>query len=790
MMDHSDINIVLNNSSQFASQDVDQSATPNKSACFRYSTVAVQNSSQFLRLKDILVTSIKHSPVEFEARQVAVTPNSWEELRQHPMFSVHYLTTILKKVAEKHQTLDDFEALLFSEVGKDEQTTLSTKDKQAIIQYLKDIVIAEYRNVAQNQDKDHINAIEKLLDRVSNDLVYLHTRQLQQNLKPQDQNIFIRFFNFIATAIVQKLAILYQKCCMIGIYLTSQKRDFAELENVTENFPDWINTFYDYFSRKVDEKNQALVKTKAEVAVLFADLQQQYTQPEQLITELRYFRKLQQHGHTASIHFLNVMFSSLVLEGDLKEDPTCIQLTMDANVISVLGGREAVIKTSLNQKMRALQASLLKRNNFAPDVCGDSRMRDKGLVPAGSGLFNYNNNCFMNSTLQAAARGWQKSGVIDSIRRGTSPYALFNLFDSLYHSASTGANRKEKIWQLVKLVQRDPCVIHQLNVPNLVPAFEAYQSLRYYFIVLCDRLNQRSGQGTTLIQEQKDFFAAYAQYGAMLNKQNIKALLHTASDGKVVFARIPQQDPQEFFTTITEALGIDNDPVYGIINRDKLTLAQDNRILDSKLSDSYEIVSQIAIPLAGESLQSMIDHYTAKEILQHDNQLRWDPERLRALNVRQNKDTVTTKQIVMMAKQPPKQLAMQVKLFSNYDANGQFIAEARYLKEEGKALLKTLEPAACTVNIPMVLEHGNRQQVIDVPYKVSSMVCHRGSSLQFGHYITIKFQDDQIIICDDDVVADIHSYARFHGRESYKSWQDFCDREKISPYLLFSTRID
>ena len=77
-----------------------------------------------------------------------------------------------------------------------------------------------------------------------------------------------------------------------------------------------------------------------------------------------------------------------------------------------------------------------------------------------------------------------------------------------------------------------------------------------------------------------------------------------------------------------------------------------------------------------------------------------------------------------------------------------------------------------------------------IPYQVTSIVCHRGGNLNLGHYMTLKFTDDDVIFCDDDIVAGSANYARFQGREPYETWLELCEREQLTPYLINAIRVD
>ena len=577
--------------------------------------------------------------------------------------------------------------------------------------------------------------------------------------------------------------------------ISTEETDFEDSD--TESYSDWVNSCYNYFSTREDNNGQPLVATREECQLLFTDLENRYPTPDLLLDKLKYFRNMQFYQDAAKVTFTSRMFSALVLNRQLETDPTVIQI--EPELLAQMQGASPegvdVIVISRNEALKNIASALLNTHNFEPDNTGDQRLRAKGLEPAGAGLYNYNNNCFMNSTLQSMAHSFEACGMLDSMRERPSPHALYNMLDSIYNRRLSGQPREREIWRLVERLRENPESAHDQDMPReTARVYAAYQNLHESFLNLCDGLNGRTGEATTLVQQQKAFFKAYREYGEVRNKPHVGFLLHTNVGEEVIFGRIPQQDPEEFCTTLTEALGIDQDPRYAIGNSDHLTLNRGTQLLDKKTNPSRYSLSRIPVPLTGNTLQSSIDGYGQKETLDAENQIRWDPDRLRELGVVQDESTTTTKKIVMTAHQPPQQLTLQMKLFSNYDEHGRLLQEPRYMRQEGQELLKRLDRR---IDVPMMLQSDGTEleslsdgREVTIPYKVTSIVCHRGGTLNSGHYMTLKFTDDDVIICDDDIVAYSADYARFQGRDPYETWVELCEREQLTPYLINTVRID
>ena len=171
-------------------------------------------------------------------------------------------------------------------------------------------------------------------------------------------------------------------------------------------------------------------------------------------------------------------------------------------------------------------------------------------------------------------------------------------------------------------------------------------------------------------------------------------------------------------------------------------------------------------------MQSFIGGYGQKEIFDAENQVRWDPDQLRELGIVQDENTTVTKRIVMTTHQAPQQLTLQMKLFSNYDENSHRLQEPRYMRQEVQKLLKLDR----WINVPIMLqpdgtelESLSEDHQVTIPSQVTSIVCHRGGNLNSGHYITLKFTNDDVIFRDDDIVAGSAIYVCYQWREPYET---------------------
>ncbi|MRI33960.1 hypothetical protein EOPP23_13270 [Endozoicomonas sp. OPT23] len=94
------------------------------------------------------------------------------------------------------------------------------------------------------------------------------------------------------------------------------------------------------------------------------------------------------------------------------------------------------------------------------------------------------------------------------------------------------------------------------------------------------------------------------------------------------------------------------------------------------------------------------------------------------------------------------------------------------------------------IRLPVINERGEEASV---EAKVKHLVCHKGQTADFGHYISLRFLPrGQIIVEDDTKVMELNDYLRFEGRQSAdgKTTSQILESLNLEPYVMLVERTD
>ncbi|MTI12818.1 ubiquitin carboxyl-terminal hydrolase [Sansalvadorimonas verongulae] len=558
-----------------------------------------------------------------------------------------------------------------------------------------------------------------------------------------------------------------------------------------------------------DTAGNLLVSSRKEFEGLFASVPANTFSQKQLERFLTHFRKAQCYEEEAGVVFTNGMFGALVNLNRLNEDPTHNALVHDPEVAAVYQaqGIDFVVEAR-KQAVKGLFDTACIVDNFDPDKTWAETLQAMQMQPAGTGLYNYSNMCFMNSSLQALTTLWESSGVLNEIRAGIPVGVFINILDQLTYvpqradypgpkdasreaindwlAAATNERAQDIRDRAMQMAGNPQRAIAEDNPRGMADRLRAYQKVSGAFVRLADALDGRSGGGTP-VHSQKAFLQALLEYGIIMDNTGVKGVLMPRRGNesekplpghKLLLARISQQDPEEFLSRISEVFGVEHRLDCTVRNVDRKQLIHNGVVKDTAVLIHNSKQPLISMSAKGQqTLQGCINAFQKGEVV---NDYKWPVERLpgTGLTEREAEEAEKVRQVgfVPSGHTAPKQLVLQTKIFE-YDDNGQ----KKYLKQEGQDILTNFQR---TVEIPLYPRGDGEPEYVS--YRVKAIVCHAGDSLDSGHYMTLKFRgegEEDVVFCDDDLVASPEDYARVRSYQSSGNWRELCAQRGLCGYV-------
>ena len=578
------------------------------------------------------------------------------------------------------------------------------------------------------------------------------------------------------------------------------------------------NRLFEQAKQLRDKDGKPLVSSQKDFESLMAPIPKGAHTTQDLLRFLTYFRNMQCHQAEVNVVFVNGMFSALVGGGHLGEDPTNKVLKSDdPDVMAYYESRADIADEVRREALKDLFKVACVVDNFDPQVTGNEQLQELNIQPAGTGLYNYKNMCFMNSAIQAVTPLWEDSGVLDEVRAGIPVGVLFNMLDRLTPTPkkwefpgpkgssqdardewmnAEGNRRKQRLMARARELagHRDISTIPD-NPPGLMNFVRSYQKVSQSFVQLTNSLTGRAGNTAPPINAQKEFLQSLLDYAIEMNIGAVKEILLPEKPGggyeepvpghKLILAQISQQDPQNFLSVLAEVFGVEHRRDCTMLDANRKQLVYKDEVKDTQVAIHHSRRPMVSIPAVGQqTLQGCINAYQKRGVV-HD--YKWPPERMHGtgLTEAQYDESQVLGQDGFAAVDgiPPKQMVIQARVYKLDDYGRQ-----EYLRQEGQALLQNFQRV---VEVPFYPENGGEPEIVQ--YRIKAVVCHAGGSLTSGHYVTVKFRgegDDDVVFCDDDTVATSEDYAKFRGFHDAKNWRDVCDRKGLSGYVYVMEKLD
>ncbi|WP_354007935.1 ubiquitin carboxyl-terminal hydrolase [Endozoicomonas lisbonensis] len=486
--------------------------------------------------------------------------------------------------------------------------------------------------------------------------------------------------------------------------------------------------------REKDFSGKPLVQSEGEFRQLFAGLPDGSVSDDQAISALRHFRKLQQYQDMISVRFTPDMYPILLRSNALEDDAMELNPAgLDADIYAQLNTPENRTQMRKEALLNAFK-TVGKYKDVVPERTAIDQIHEAGMKPLASGLYNWGNNCFMNASLQMIA----------------------------IHMAAPELSDVVLDYQPAGLTEEQTML---------------YLQLQQSFLNVCDAINDRDSQPVALVSLQRQFMQDYLKYSQATGRQAASFILADQQPDSLRPALIPQQDPHEFLNDLADIFGLSHHPKCSVHLYDhKKMMYQGKERLRKTMDEGGHAFLPISVNRQSpKTISRCVSAHLSPEKLDEFNRFKWDRADKARVGLADGDQVDTLKQqaFVSSGQRPPDRLMLQMKIFGF--ENG----AASKLNDEAATLMAHSDRR---VRIPIASnpdgEPNNKE------YDITGIVCHRGSSSTSGHYVSLRFEGDKVIVCDDDVVLELNEYARFRGRPLYKNWQDFCAKEKLTGYLF------
>lgn len=574
------------------------------------------------------------------------------------------------------------------------------------------------------------------------------------------------------------------------------------------------------FDRLRNEKHNGkpLVEDPAEFIAMFSAVSATTRKNHsRIITAMKFFRDFQVKDPEKYV-FPPATFAHLMAAGKLA--PVKLEGVTDVSAADRRGLEEVAKRDQVKNAYKYIEDNIdLPVIDTMP-----AELAAAGIKVQGSGLWNFGNNCFMNAPLQAMAHGFKLAGNLEVLKDQPIPFSVARelierKFPKQEEQREEGAPKLSDE-EVDALTQQRNDEIDEATREAMagrgkyavrVKGFKKYYAFRDSLVALMEAVSD--GQVHPELPDlQRQFYRNYLDISRDSNR--FVAVMILGDDTKpddIVPRKMQQEDPAEFIGDIYQLLGLDRDPDACILDVSTQKMIYKGQEVLQRPPRVPEPLAIVPLAMTGEqvpTIPKLIGNYCAEHNLPGDERINWSDDDCNDAGVPvKDKGLLDSRQInqfTIMGDRPPRRLMVTAKMF---DYASELHPMRMVMNEKGEIEEKYVEPGAFkplhegsalarnteitdTVRIPFTKPADPTAsmtlgQQLTEDYSIKSIVCHAGKTCKGGHYIAIKFEKGETLICDDSMVVNLKDLHRLEGNsEPYRGWHDYCLRRGVQPYIF------
>ena len=311
------------------------------------------------------------------------------------------------------------------------------------------------------------------------------------------------------------------------------------------------------------------------------------------------------------------------------------------------------------------------------------------------------------------------------------------------------------------------------------------------FIEVCEL----AGKGICDSNRLKSFFKAYTEHAVSAQRQVSKNLLGVSSNDVWQEGSYRQVCAHEVITDLMDITALSSFHDCTLAQYETLRAYDKDECTHERVNE-FPSAGIISIPVTGKNYdinQCLLQFQEEEDF--HD----WDFD-YQQHNVARPTNKTKQMEWITQSNTIPKQLVLSLKLFD--DQMNKIKVPKAYCGQNSSSDIGVLSLCQLyrnnfEIKVPIISKANTQPENILARYQVVAVVCHIGSILKSGHYITIKISDDakQINICDDSKVMSLVEYKiKLTANRRYAvilndDFSDICSKCGFSGYVYFLKRV-